>query len=198
MPTTRFSTQSARPMPLVPAISFRSSSKLNGGNSISVQANGHALLEIDGDFAFAFRAGAGIQRQHEQIFRRRLRRIFQNSAFVAHVPDIAVAAVDLFGRRGDRNVALFRVSNGVVPGLDIPFTPWSNDLQLRSEGFVRQFEPDLIVAFAGAAVRDGIRAFCERDFDLALCQQAAGRSKCRADICLRTWRPTSPAARDIR
>ncbi len=47
-------------------------------------------------------------------------------------------------------------------------------MRLWSEGLVRQFEAYLIVPFTGAAVRNGIRTLCERDFDLALRQQRPG------------------------
>src|SRR5262249_5842391 len=142
-------------------------------NSISVEAHGNALLEIDRDFAFALGARPRIEGQHEEIFRWRLRWIFQNSTFVTHVPDIAVAAINLFCGRGDWNVPFLGVCDRVMSRLNVPFTPWSNDLELGSECFVGQLEADLIVAFSSATMRDCVGTFRQRYLNLPLRQQWA-------------------------
>ena len=64
---------------------------------MAIQADRNALFEIDRDFAVAVRAGARIQRQLKKILRWRFGRIFENSAFVAHVPEVGIVAVDLLG-----------------------------------------------------------------------------------------------------
>ena len=55
---------------------------------------------------------------------------------------------------------------GVAPGGD--------DLQLRREAGGGQLEPDLVVAFAGGAVGDGLRLFLRGDFDHALGDERPG------------------------
>src|SRR5262245_11906980 len=90
---------------------------------------------------------------------------------MTHMPDIAVAAVDLFGRGGDRNVAFFGVGDRVVPRLNIPFTPWSDDFELRGKSFIGQLEANLIISFSRATVRNGVRAFSECNLDLPLRQK---------------------------
>src|SRR5882757_8210422 len=52
-------------------------------------------------------------------------RIFEFAAFVAEVPDIAVAAVNVLFAFLDGHVVLFRVSDGVFAGVDVPFAPGS-------------------------------------------------------------------------
>ena len=52
--------------------------------------------------------------------------------------------------------------------LMVPFAPRRDDFHFRRDGFVRQLEAYLVVAFARAAVRDGIGAGFQRDFRLAL------------------------------
>ncbi len=61
-----------------------------------------------------------------------------------------------------------RVSDGVFAGTDVPLAPRRNDLQVRRNSFVGQFESHLIIALAGAAVRKAIGAEFQRDFRLAL------------------------------
>ena len=66
-----------------------------------------------------------------------------------------------------------RVGDGFFARDDIPFAPRSDDLQFRRERFGGQFEAHLIVAFASAAVRDGIRAEFFGELHLALREKRA-------------------------
>ena len=51
----------------------------------------------------------------------------------------------------------------LVSGLDVPLAPRCDDLHLRREALDGQLEADLVVALAGRAVRDGIRALGNGD-----------------------------------
>src|SRR5262245_36257781 len=96
---------------------------------------------------------------------------------MAHVPDIAVAAVDLVGGRRDWDVAFFRIGDRIMSRLDLPFAPRGDDLELWSKSFVGQFESDLVVAFARAPVGNSIGAFRQRYFNLTFRQKrSANRS----------------------
>ena len=94
--------------------------------------------------------------------------IFEFTAFVAEVPDVAVAAVDIFLALLDGHVVLLRVGDSVFARVNVPLAPRRDDLNIRRDGFVSQFESHLIVAFAGAAVGEAIGAEFQRDFRLAL------------------------------
>jgi hypothetical protein len=59
---------------------------------------------------------------------------------VAEVPNIAVAAVNIFLVLLDRNVVFLRVGDGVFAGVDIPLAPRGDDLDVGRDGFVSQFE----------------------------------------------------------
>src|SRR5260221_6313987 len=91
--------------------------------------------------------------------------IFEFAAFVAEVPDVAVAAVNVLFALLDGNVVFFRVGDGVFERVDIPFAPGGADLHVRRDGFVGEFEADLVVAFAGAAVGETVCA----EFDPYFC-----------------------------
>ena len=101
----------------------------------------------------------------------RVGRIFQFAAFMRDVPDIAIAAVDLGGRLRDRHVVLLRVFDSVFARNDVPLAPRSDHVQVRRDGFIGQLKPHLIVALAGAAVRQGIAARFQRNFRLPLGKQ---------------------------
>jgi len=44
---------------------------------------------------------------------------------------------------------------------------------MRGEGFIGKFEPELVIAFARAAMDQGIRVFVDRNLDLALGQDGS-------------------------
>ncbi len=90
---------------------------------------------------------------------------------MAHVPEVAILAVNLFRSCGNRNIPVFCIYNRILPRLNVPLAPGSNDLQLGRKRFVGELEADLIVAFAGAAMRDGVRAFGKRHFHLPFREQ---------------------------
>ncbi len=86
---------------------------------------------------------------------------------MAEVPDVAIAAVDVFLALLDGNVVLLRVGNSIFAGIDVPLAPGSNDPDIGRDGFISQFEADLIVALASAAMRKPIGAELQRNFRLA-------------------------------
>src|SRR5438046_6351691 len=47
---------------------------------------------------------------------------------------------------------------------DVPFAPGRDNLHVWRDGFVSQFETDLVVALAGAAVRKAVGAELQRNF----------------------------------
>ena len=59
------------------------------------------------------------------------------------------------------------------PGVQVPFAPRRDHGQLGSEGGIRQLEADLVIALAGGAVTDRVRALAERDVDLRLGDERA-------------------------
>ncbi len=100
--------------------------------------------------------------------------IFQLAAFVAEVPDVTVAAVDIFLALLHRDVVFLRVGDGIFAGIDVPLAPGGDDLQIWRNRFVGEFETNLIVAFAGAAVGKAVGAELQRDFRLALAEDGPG------------------------
>src|SRR5713226_5665432 len=90
------------------------------------------------------------------------------------MPDVAIATVDIFFALLDRNIVFLRVGDGVFAGINVPFAPGSDNLQIGRNGFVGEFETHLIVAFAGATVGKTVGAELERDFGLPLAEDGAG------------------------
>ncbi len=102
---------------------------------------------------------------------------------MAEVPNVAVAAVNVLLALLDGNVVLLGVGDGVFTRINVPLAPRRNNLHVGRDGFVGQFEADLVVAFAGAAVRKAVGSKLQRDFRLALGDDAVG-SKLQRDFRL--------------
>jgi hypothetical protein len=58
--------------------------------------------------------------------------------------------------------------------LNIPLAPGRNNLELRRERFISQLEPNLVVAFTRAAVREGVGTLRERNFNLGFSEKGPG------------------------
>ena len=72
---------------------------------------------------------------------------------------------------GDRDLVLLGEIDQLGPRGEVPFAPGGDHLDIRIERVIAELEADLIVALAGGAVADGVRARRLRDLDLALGDQ---------------------------
>ena len=106
--------------------------------------------------------------EEKEIRRRDGVRVLENAALVRDVPEIAVARVDLGGGRGHGNVVRGGVGERILAAADVPLAPRRDDGKLGSEGGVGELEAHLIVALAGASVRERVGADGARDVDLTL------------------------------
>ena len=147
---------------------------LRRSQSLSIHRDGGALFKSDGNFAARLGSLARVRGQHPNIVGHGQRWILQRAPFVADVPEVAVAAVNLLGRRGHRNLVLAGVFNGILAGLDGPVAPRADDRQMRSKGLVGQFEAHLIITLAGAAMGDRVGAFAQRHLYLPPGEQRPG------------------------
>ena len=142
--------------------------KFNGAQFRAINGNWCTGFKADFDFFGLIRS---LLRRCDPLPHRfvgRVSRIFQLAAFMAEVPDVAVAAVNIFLALFDGDTVFLRISDGIFARVNLPLAPRRNDLQVRRDGLVCQFEPHLIVAFAGAPVREAVGANLQRNFRLAL------------------------------
>ena len=63
----------------------------------------------------------------------------------------------------------------LVPGLDVPLPPRGDDLHVRGKPLDGQLKPNLIVALAGRAVADGVRALGQSNFRQLLADNGTGK-----------------------
>src|SRR3954453_2095494 len=89
------------------------------------------------------------------------------------MPEVAVARVWILLRDRHGDAARGGVIDGVFARDDVPLAPRRDDIQLRRERLIGELETNLIVALAGAAVREGVAAGGERDLDLLARDQRA-------------------------
>ncbi len=121
----------------------------------------------------------GLFRRHRPTPHRLIRLapwVFQHAALVGNVQEIRIHRIRRFrtALHLDRDAVLLGVSQQFLAREQIPFPPRRDDLDVGFEGVSAQFEPHLIVALAGRAVRYGVRSSLYRDLDLALGDQRPG------------------------
>ena len=116
------------------------------------------------------RSGASCGARHRPGgWEGRVRSVFQLATLMAHVPQIAVAGMDLLPACRHRNTVRLCVVQAVLAALQRPLTPRRDHLQLRRQRLVGMLEAHLVIALAGAAVCDRSSAFGQRDLHLMLC-----------------------------
>src|SRR5215813_401370 len=142
--------------------------QINGTKFSFVDGDWSAGFETDFDFFGFVWSFFGRDGPLPHGFARGVGGIFEFSAFVAKVPDVAVTAVDVLFALLDWDVVLFGVCDGIFAGVDVPFAPRGDDLDVWRDRFVGQLEADLIVTLPRASVSETIGAEFERDFGLPL------------------------------
>ena len=91
-----------------------------------------------------------------------------------NMPQVPVSTIDLFFGCWDRDVVLSRVLDGILSRPNLPLAPGRNHLHFRSQGLVGELEPDLVVPFACAAVRQRIATCPFSHLYLGLSEQGTG------------------------
>ena len=132
----------------------------------AVQRYGDACLEVEGDIGRRVRRVDGGDAHLEEallLVLRLVARILEVETLVAEVPEVLVLGVVGLPVYLQRHVVRLSVGDLLFPGLDAPLTPGGDDGHVGDEVLESQLEPDLVVALAGAAVADGVRALGYRD-----------------------------------
>lgn len=105
-------------------------------------------------------------------------RVFEHACFEADVEEIPVHAVGLFGGSLDGDVVFFGVGDHFGAawefGAEVVHAPWGDDDEFGGEHGGAEFEADLVVAFTGGTVGDGVGVFAEGDFDHAFGDAGSG------------------------
>jgi hypothetical protein len=104
--------------------------------------------------------------------------VFQHAAFEADVEEVAVHGVGLLDGSGDGDALLFGIGDhfGATGelGAEVFHAPGGHDFEFGGEGGGGEFEADLVVAFAGGAVGEGVAVFSAGDVDHAFGDDGAG------------------------
>ncbi len=121
---------------------------------LSVQTDRPAMLEIDGEIQrFIGRLGR-IDRPGEGVGRRLIPGIFENAGLAAAAKQVQIDAIRTLFCRFDGDAVLGGESDLLIAA-HLPFADGGDDFQIRRQRLEGDVEADLIVALAGAAVRDG-------------------------------------------
>ena len=84
---------------------------------------------------------------------------------MGQVPEVLVLGVVGLAAYFQRNIVGLCVLYFLLPGLDVPYTPGGDDSHVRGIGLYCQFKAYLVVALAGAAMADSVRALLLGDLN---------------------------------
>ena len=144
-----------------------------GRHRLAVEADRVSLGEADRDVC---RPVGRVHRRDGALIdvRRRLDcRVLQHFAFRGGVQHVGIDRERRFPALvlGDRDLVRFRERDQLLAALEVPLPPGRDDADRGLERVVGELEAHLIVALAGGAVADGIRAGLPGDVDLGLGDQ---------------------------
>ena len=145
----------------------------HGAQRLAVDRDRDAALEADDDLDRVGRVG----RRHGPrvgVGRRRHPRVLEDAGLARAAPQVDVDGVGGRLRDRDLDAALVRVVDRLVAGQAHPHAHRRHDLEAGVERVDGDVEADLVVALAGAAVGDRVRALLLGDLDQELREQRPG------------------------
>ena len=113
-------------------------------------------------FAFIRRLLRCNTKDQQMVIVRLVGRILKFQAFMADVPEVAVAAVAVACVEWKVDAVLLAVFDLFFAGIHGPYirhSPWSDDLKIRRQRLDAKLETDLVVTLAGCTVADCRSAF---------------------------------------
>ena len=124
-----------------------------------VELDGETLFEVQDKVLWGIRGLGRVDGQLPHVLRGSDVGVFEDAGFVRAVGQVLVHGPGLALGAGDGDVGLGGVVEEIGTALEavveLGVAPWSNDLDGGLESIKGEFEADLVVALAGAAVRDG-------------------------------------------
>ena len=131
-------------------------------HGLAVQGLGNALLEGDGDVSDLIGSLHGsLAQDEEMVIVGSHCGILELEAFMADVPQVAVAAVAAVCREGQVNAVCLAVCDLGFTGIHVPLgaSPCSDNVEVGSQSLDAQLKTNLVVALTGRAVADRGCAF---------------------------------------
>ena len=147
-----------------------------GGEFFAVDFDGDTLHEFDDHvFRFICRLGQGLGHDAD-FFRTFFPRIFQDAAFKGDVQQVTVHGIGFFQRAAHGDIVCMSVFDHFGTGLECPvgIAPCGDDLRSRVKCVCIEFKTDLVVAFTGGTVANGICAFLFADIHQSFGDERTG------------------------
>ena len=142
--------------PAVPADGFGGGGdELGEGHRLAVEGDGDACCEGDGELPRLVGDVSGVGGEGVRLAGRCGPGIFDDATFDGASPEVLVDGVRVVAADFHGDVVACGVVDGVLAA-EPPETHGGEDVEVGGEGADGDLEADLVVAFAGAAVRDGV------------------------------------------
>ncbi len=142
----------------------KSRNHFNAVECLAVELSWDTLLKVDSDVSRLVRSVDWRNAHFEEALLLILwlvSRIFEVKTFVREVPDVLILGVVSLTAYLEWDVVSLSVVDLLVTGLDIPFSPRSDDSHIRSESLYSKLETNLVIALTSTAVADSVSAFFE-------------------------------------
>ena len=166
-----------RPTPCLPASALSSATSSAPSSSCSAR---HAVAKSSTTSSGVAPAASRRCGPRVGVFGRRVPGIFEHAGFDRAAPQVRVDRIRLLGRMRDRDAVFAREGDRIGPRERLLAQRRAAG-QRRVERAHRELDAHLIVAFAGAAVRDGVGAvLCARS-RRAVARSADAKAPPRAD-----------------
>ena len=150
--------------------------ELDRAELLAVDANRFALFKVNGHiFRFVRSILRSLGNQEHAVFRF-IGRVFKVSTFMGQMPNVSVHGIGLV-IRSNGDIMLLGIFDFGRTGIEVPFTPRSNQRDVRSQSLNGQLETNLVIALAGSAVSNSIRAFLLSDFHQLLGNNRTGKGR---------------------
>ena len=161
MPTSRSSTTSSRPTPCSPAAAVELLDRLQHGHPPAVDRNRHAPFESDDHLIGRAPVDGRVLGVVVHVLGRRVPQVLEEPGLHRPAPHVLVDGERRALGDVDRDRVLLGERDGLLPRPRV-VADRCQHLQIRCQRTESDLEPDLVVALAGAAVRDDAAAVLAR------------------------------------
>jgi len=158
----------------------------------AVEGDAVALMEIEGDVFGLVRSVLWGDAELEHVFvvvgEGVQRRVLEDAGLEGDVEEVAVHGVGFFGGGLDGDVLFGAIGDHLGAARELlaeaRVAPGGDDLEVGRQGGGGEFETDLVVAFAGGAMGQGLGLFPAGDFNHALGNKGAGDARAQQILAL--------------
>ena len=134
----------------------KSGKEFHRGKPFTVYCYRHPGLKVDLQILRLIRGPLRGDGHPEHVLRWLRPGVLEDTSLVTYMKEIGIDAIGFLPGYRHRNAVFFGKAEEILPALEFPLPPGSDDLQLRGQRRVGEFETHLVVPLTGGAVGQGV------------------------------------------